>query len=79
MGTSSGTHKENCPRLRIEAVAPRGGPRGGNVRLDENARSEGNRLENSGNRGGNKNNQRQGQAFALMLGDARNNEDMVAG
>ncbi|GFS40005.1 hypothetical protein Acr_00g0066140 [Actinidia rufa] len=42
--------KRNCPRLRTEAVTPRGG---------------------------NVNNQRQGQAFALMSGDARNTEDIV--
>ncbi|XP_057497360.1 uncharacterized protein LOC130782078 [Actinidia eriantha] len=71
--------KRNCPRLRTEAVAPRGGPRGGNVRPAENVRPGGNRPGNSGNRGGNVNNQRHGRAFALMPGDARNTEDVVAG
>ncbi|XP_057480443.1 uncharacterized protein LOC130767567 [Actinidia eriantha] len=71
--------KRNCPRLRTEAVAQREGPGGGNVRLAENARSGGNRLGNSGNRGGNVNNQRQGRTFALTPGDARNTEDVVAG
>ncbi|GFZ15971.1 hypothetical protein Acr_25g0003800 [Actinidia rufa] len=71
--------KRTCPRLRTEAVAPRGGPGGGNVRPTENARPGGNRPGNSGNRGGNVNNQRQGRAFALMPGDARNTEDVVAG
>ena len=71
--------KRNCPRLRAEAVAPRGGPVGGNVRPAGNARPGGNRPGNLGNRGGNVNNQRQGRAFALMPGDARNNEDVVAG
>ncbi|GFY87586.1 hypothetical protein Acr_05g0012250 [Actinidia rufa] len=64
--------KRNCPRLRIEAIAPRGGPRGGN------ARSGGNRPGNSRSRGGNVNNQRQGRAFALMPRDARNTDDVVA-
>ncbi|GFY97649.1 hypothetical protein Acr_12g0001900 [Actinidia rufa] len=68
--------KRNCPRLRAEAVAPRGGLGGENVRPAENARPGGNR---PGNRGGNMNNQRQGQAFALTPGDARNTEDVVAG
>ncbi|GFY99658.1 hypothetical protein Acr_13g0010580 [Actinidia rufa] len=71
--------KRNCPRLRAEAVAPRGGPRGGNVRPAGNARPGGNRPGNPGNRDGNLNNQRQGRAFALMPGDARNTEDVVAG
>ncbi|GFZ05519.1 hypothetical protein Acr_17g0010910 [Actinidia rufa] len=70
--------KRNCPRLRTEAVAPRGGPGGGNVRLVGNARLGGNRPGNPGNRDGNVNNQRQGRAFALMPGDARNTEDVVA-
>ncbi|GFY85287.1 hypothetical protein Acr_04g0000250 [Actinidia rufa] len=48
--------KRNCPRLRIEAVAPRGGPRGGNVRLAGNARPRGNRLGNPRNKDGNVNN-----------------------
>ncbi|GFZ20838.1 hypothetical protein Acr_28g0015430 [Actinidia rufa] len=48
--------KRNCPRLRIEAVAPRGGPGGGNVRSVENARLGGNKQGNSGNMGGNVNN-----------------------
>ncbi|XP_057485851.1 uncharacterized protein LOC130772128 [Actinidia eriantha] len=47
--------KRNCPRLITEAVAPRGGPGGGNVRPAENARPGGNK---PGNRGGNVNNQR---------------------
>ncbi|GFZ18350.1 hypothetical protein Acr_27g0000890 [Actinidia rufa] len=71
--------KRNCPRLRAEAVAPRGGPGGGNVRPTGNARPGGNRPGNPGNRDGNLNNQRQGRAFALMPGDARNTEDVVAG
>ncbi|GFZ20004.1 hypothetical protein Acr_28g0007090 [Actinidia rufa] len=70
--------KRNCPRLRGEAVAPRGGPGGGNVRPAGNARPGGNRPGNPGNRDGNLNNQRQGRAFALMPGDARNTEDVVA-
>ncbi|GFS35852.1 hypothetical protein Acr_00g0042510 [Actinidia rufa] len=70
--------KRNCPRLRTEAVASRGGPRGGNVRSVGNARPGGNRPGNLGNRDGNVNNQRQGRAFALMPGDARNTEDVVA-
>ncbi|GFY97147.1 hypothetical protein Acr_11g0014530 [Actinidia rufa] len=70
--------KRNCPRLRAEAMAPRGGLGGGNVRPAENARPGGNK---PGNRGGNgnMNNQRQGRAFALTPGDARNTEDVVAG
>ncbi|GFZ01211.1 hypothetical protein Acr_14g0008460 [Actinidia rufa] len=71
--------KRNCPRLRAEAVAPRGGPGGGNVRPAGNAKPGGNRPANPGNRDGNLNNQRQGRAFALMPGDARNTEDVVAG
>ncbi|GFY81125.1 hypothetical protein Acr_01g0009340 [Actinidia rufa] len=71
--------KRNCPRLRIEAVALRGGPRGGNMRSAGNARPGGNRPGNPRNRDGNVNNQRQGRAFALMLGDARNTEDVVTG
>ncbi|XP_057469656.1 uncharacterized protein LOC130758731 [Actinidia eriantha] len=71
--------KRNCPRLRTETIGQRGGPIGGNVRPTWNARQEGNRPGNPGNRGGNVNNQRQGRAFALMPGDARNNEDVVAG
>ncbi|GFS35508.1 hypothetical protein Acr_00g0040270 [Actinidia rufa] len=50
--------KRNCPRLRAEAVAPRGGPEGGNVRPTGNARPGGNRPGNPGNRDGNLNNQR---------------------
>ena len=50
--------KRNCPRLRTEAVAPRGGPVGGNMRPTGNARSGGNRPGNLGNKGGNENNQR---------------------
>ncbi|XP_057492462.1 uncharacterized protein LOC130778074 [Actinidia eriantha] len=64
--------KRNCPRLRTEAVAPRASPGG------VNARPWGNRRGNPGNRGGNMNNQRQGRAFALTPGDARNTEDVVA-
>ncbi|XP_057461073.1 uncharacterized protein LOC130751473 [Actinidia eriantha] len=66
----------NCPRLRTEAVVLRGGPVGENVRPAENARPRGNRLGNPGNRGVNVNNQRQGRAFPLMPGDARNTEDV---
>ncbi|GFY95723.1 hypothetical protein Acr_11g0000290 [Actinidia rufa] len=50
--------KRNCPRLRTEVVAPRGGPRGGNVRPAGNVRLGGNRPGNPGNRDGNVNNQR---------------------
>ncbi|GFZ13525.1 hypothetical protein Acr_23g0019100 [Actinidia rufa] len=71
--------KRNCPRLRTEAIALRGGPGGRNMRPARNARPGGNRPGNSGNRDGNVNNQRQGRAFALMPGDARNTEDVVAG
>ncbi|GFY99211.1 hypothetical protein Acr_13g0006120 [Actinidia rufa] len=71
--------KRNCPRLRTEAVAPKGRPGGGNMTPAGNTRPGGNRLGNSGNRDGNVNNQRQGRAFALMPGDARNTEDVVAG
>ncbi|GFY91777.1 hypothetical protein Acr_08g0001730 [Actinidia rufa] len=71
--------KRNCPRLRAEAVTPRGGPGGGNMRPAGNVRPGGNRPGNPGNRDGNMNNQRQGRAFALMPGDARNTEDVVAG
>ncbi|GFS46014.1 hypothetical protein Acr_00g0099590 [Actinidia rufa] len=71
--------KRNYPRLRIEAVAPRGGLGGGNMRPAGNTRPGGNRPGNPGNRDGNVNNQRQGRAFALMPGDARNTEDVVAG
>ncbi|GFZ02097.1 hypothetical protein Acr_15g0007060 [Actinidia rufa] len=71
--------KRNYPRLRTEIVAPRGGPRGGNMRPAENARLGGNRPGNSENRGENVNNQRQGRAFALMPGDARNTEDVDTG
>ncbi|GFY88930.1 hypothetical protein Acr_06g0008700 [Actinidia rufa] len=71
--------KRNCPRLRTEAVAPMGGPGGGNMRPTGNTRPGGNRPGNPGNRDGNVNNQRQGRAFALMPGDARNTEDVVAG
>ncbi|GFY93688.1 hypothetical protein Acr_09g0001340 [Actinidia rufa] len=42
--------KRNYSRLRTEAVAPRGGPRGGNVRPVGNARPGGNRSGNPGNR-----------------------------
>ncbi|XP_057481977.1 uncharacterized protein LOC130768887 [Actinidia eriantha] len=68
--------KRNCPRLKIEVVAPRGGPVGGNVKAAEKDRPGGNRPRNMS---GNVNNQRQGRAFALMPGDARNTEDVVAG
>ncbi|GFZ17217.1 hypothetical protein Acr_26g0004870 [Actinidia rufa] len=63
--------KRNCPRLRTEAVAPRGGPRGGNMRPVGNVRPGGNRPGNPGNRDGNVNNQRQGRVFALMPGIPR--------
>ncbi|GFY87310.1 hypothetical protein Acr_05g0009490 [Actinidia rufa] len=69
---------ENYPRLRTEEVAPRGGPGGGNVRPTRNTRPGGNRPGNPGNRDGNVNNQRQGRAFALKPGDARNAENVVA-
>ncbi|XP_057459270.1 uncharacterized protein LOC130749931, partial [Actinidia eriantha] len=61
--------KKNCPKLRVGAIVPGGG----------NARPVSNRPVNQGNRGGGGNEQRQGRAFALMPGDARNNEDVVAG
>ncbi|GFS41432.1 hypothetical protein Acr_00g0074280 [Actinidia rufa] len=48
--------KRNYSRLRTEAVAPRGGPIGGNMRSAENARLGGNRPRNPGNRSGNVNN-----------------------
>ncbi|GFY97536.1 hypothetical protein Acr_12g0000770 [Actinidia rufa] len=57
--------KRNCPRLRTEVVAPRGGLVGGNVRPAGNAMPGGNRPGNPENRGGNVNNQRQGQGYAL--------------
>ncbi|GFY85994.1 hypothetical protein Acr_04g0007320 [Actinidia rufa] len=65
--------KRNCPsELGTGAIVPRGNQGGGN------ARPGGNRQRNQGNRSGNGNNQRQGQAFALMPGDARNDEIVVA-
>ncbi|GFS36993.1 hypothetical protein Acr_00g0049100 [Actinidia rufa] len=60
--------KKNCPKLRVGAIVPGGG----------NARPVSNRPVNQGNRGGGGNEQRQGQVFTLMPGDARNNEDVVA-
>ncbi|GFZ04254.1 ribonuclease III family protein [Actinidia rufa] len=71
--------KRNCARVRTEVASPRGGPVGGNARPAENARPGGNRPGNPENRGENVNNQRQGQAFALMPGIARNTENVVAG
>ncbi|GFS41563.1 hypothetical protein Acr_00g0075120 [Actinidia rufa] len=65
--------RRNCPKLGTGAIVPRGNQGG------ENARPGGNRQGNQGNRSGNGNNQRQGQAFALMLGDAKNDEIVVAG
>ncbi|GFZ04260.1 hypothetical protein Acr_16g0008840 [Actinidia rufa] len=47
-GNEVGHIRRNCPRLRTEVVAPRGGPVGGNVRPAENARPG-----NPENRGGN--------------------------
>ncbi|GFY97719.1 hypothetical protein Acr_12g0002600 [Actinidia rufa] len=60
--------KRNCPRLRTETVAPRGGLGGGNVRPVGNARPGGNRPGNPGNRDGNVNNQKAGTSFCT---DAR--------
>ncbi|GFY87468.1 hypothetical protein Acr_05g0011070 [Actinidia rufa] len=62
--------KRNCPKLGTGAM--RGNQGGGNARPGEN------RQGNQGNRSGTGNNQRQGQAFALMPGDARNDEIVVA-
>ncbi|GFY97647.1 hypothetical protein Acr_12g0001880 [Actinidia rufa] len=59
-------HWGECWRDRAEV------PGGGN------ARPVSNRPVNQGNRGGGGNEQRQGQVFTLMPGDARNNEDVVA-
>ncbi|GFY80698.1 hypothetical protein Acr_01g0005070 [Actinidia rufa] len=67
-----GRIRRNCLKLRIGAIVPRGNQGGGNVKPG------GNRQDNQGNRSGNGNNQRQGQAFALMPGDARNDEIVVA-
>ena len=44
----------------------------------ENARPKGNHPSNQKNMGGHGNDQRQGCIFALMSGDARNNEVVVA-
>ena len=63
--------KRNCPRLRIGAIVPRGGQRGGNGMPGRN------HLGNQGNRGSHGNDQRQGHVFTLMLGDTRNNEVVV--
>ncbi|XP_057465698.1 uncharacterized protein LOC130755313 [Actinidia eriantha] len=68
-----GHTKRNCPKLRTEAIVPRGNQ--GEI----NARPVGNRQGNQGNWGGNGNDQRQGQVFTLMPSDARNNEIVVAG
>ncbi|XP_057502685.1 uncharacterized protein LOC130786392 [Actinidia eriantha] len=65
--------KQNCPKLGTGAIVPKGNQGGGNTRPG------GNRQGNQGNRSGNGNNQRQGQAFALMPGDSRNDEIVVAG
>ncbi|GFY91063.1 hypothetical protein Acr_07g0012590 [Actinidia rufa] len=65
--------KRNCPKLETGAIVPRGNQGGGNARPGEN------RQGNQGNRSGTGNNQRQGQAFALMPGNARNDEIVVAG
>ena len=65
--------RRNCPKLRTGAIVPRGNQGGGN------ARPGGNRQGNQGNQSGHGNNQRQGQVFALMPGDARNDEIVVAG
>ncbi|GFY85818.1 hypothetical protein Acr_04g0005560 [Actinidia rufa] len=65
--------RRNRPKLGTGAIVPRGNQGGGN------ARPGGNRQDNQGNRSGTGNNQRQGQAFALMPGDARNDEIVVAG
>ncbi|GFZ19448.1 hypothetical protein Acr_28g0001530 [Actinidia rufa] len=64
--------RRNCPKLGTGAIVPRGNQGG------KNARRGGNRQGNQGNRSGTGNNQRQGQAFALMPGDARNDEIVVA-
>ncbi|GFY97798.1 hypothetical protein Acr_12g0003390 [Actinidia rufa] len=64
--------RRNCPKLGTGAIVPRGNQGGGN------ARPGGNRQGNQGNRSGTGNNQRQGQAFALMPGDAKNDEIVVA-
>ncbi|GFS37738.1 hypothetical protein Acr_00g0053720 [Actinidia rufa] len=64
--------KRNCPKLETGAIVPRGNQGGGN------ARPGGNRQGNQGNRSGIGNNQRQGQVFAIMPGDARNDEVVVA-
>ncbi|GFZ16761.1 hypothetical protein Acr_26g0000310 [Actinidia rufa] len=64
--------RRNCPKLGTGAIVPRGNQGGGN------AKPGGNRQGDQGNRSGNGNNQRQGQAFALMPGDARNDEIVVA-
>ncbi|GFS41489.1 hypothetical protein Acr_00g0074640 [Actinidia rufa] len=63
----------NCPKLGTGAIVPRGNQGG------ENAKPGGNRQGNQGNRSGTGNNQRQGQVFALMPGDAKNDEIVVAG
>ncbi|GFS43559.1 hypothetical protein Acr_00g0085770 [Actinidia rufa] len=65
--------RRNCPKLGTGAIVPRENQGGGN------ARPGGNRQGNQGNRSGNGNNQRQGQVFALMTGNAKNDEIVVAG
>ena len=65
--------KRNCPKLRTRVIVQREGQGGGNVR------PKGNHPGNQGNRGGNGNDPRQERDFALMLGDAMNNEMVVAG
>ena len=69
-----GQIKRNCSRLRTKVVTPRRGLVGEKVRPARNARPG-----NPKNRGGNKNDQKQGRVFALMPGDARNNEDVLTG
>ncbi|GFZ12737.1 hypothetical protein Acr_23g0011220 [Actinidia rufa] len=68
----AGHIRRNCPKLGNGAIVPRGNQGGGN------SKPGGNRQGNQGNRSGNGNNQRQGQVFALMPGDARNDEIVVA-
>ncbi|GFS43608.1 hypothetical protein Acr_00g0086060 [Actinidia rufa] len=75
----SGTHKGELSEAENRGSSTEGRSKRRNVRPTGNTRPGCNRLGNPGNRDGNVNNQRQGRAFALMPGDARNTEDVVAG
>ncbi|GFZ11673.1 hypothetical protein Acr_23g0000580 [Actinidia rufa] len=74
-----GAHKEKLFKNESKNKGTKRRASRGYVRPARNTWLRDNRPGKPGNKGGNVNNQRQGRAFALMPGDARNTEDVVAG